>query len=334
MAVKPGKPLCLAAAGRKPVVVLPGFPTSAVFTFHEFVVPVLLELAGAPPEKTGAVRARLPHRVRKEQGRTEFLLVSLLEVPGGLVAYPLGKGSGSVTTFANADGFITLDRQQEFIEADEVVEVHLLGHNVSPADLVFIGSHCAGLDFLLSLLAQRTAFTPKSIIVGSQGGLHAAGRGECDVAGVHLCDEEGVYNRPFVPEGVSLVSGYGRLQGVVYRDEEPDPRSARMVNRNRGSGTRILIDELLAGSRPPGYSFEARSHHAVTAAVAQGRADWGVAIETVASAHGLGFRPLKEERYDFLVPDARKDRPAVRAFLEILGSEEAREGLVALGLHL
>ncbi len=328
--VKPGKPLCLAHAAGKPVVVLPGFPTSAVFTFHEFVVPVLLAMAGAPPEPAGVVRARLPMRINTERGRAEFVLVSLMEGHDGLVAYPMGKGSGSVTTYAKADGFVTLGRQQEFLDAGESVDVRLLGRDVRPADLVAIGSHCVGLDLLLSRLRER-GFTSKALVVGSQGGFLAARRGECDVAGVHLCDESGEYNTPFLEPGMDLVRGYGRMQGVVFRAKEPRLASAPMVNRNRGSGTRVLIDELLGQARPPGYHFEARSHNAVAAAVSQGRADWGVCIRTVAEMYGLGFRPLREERYDFVIPRARRERPAVRAFCEILASEEGRRGLEALG---
>lgn len=326
VALKPGKPLCLAACERKPVVVLPGFPTSAVFTFHEFVAPVLRAMCGLPPAVETTVRARMPVRVNTEKGRAEFLLVSL----SGDVAWPMGKGSGSVTAFARADGFVTLARQQEFVDAGEVVEVRLLGRDVRPADLIAIGSHCVGLDFLLSML-RREGFTSKALIVGSQGGFLAAERGECDIAGVHLCDEKGVYNTPFLKPGMSLVRGYARMQGVVFRDREPDLVKSQMVNRNRGSGTRGVIDELLKGAKPPGHHFEAKSHNAVAAAVAQSRADWGVAIKPVADLYGLKFRALREERYDFVVPESRAKRPAVVAFKRILESDEAKQGLAALG---
>ncbi len=332
VAVKPGKPLLLAVAeGRKPVVVLPGFPTSAVFTFHEFVVPVLAAMAGAPHDTASTVRARVPMRVDSAKGRAEFVLVSLLERDGGYVAYPMGKGSGSVTTFSTADGFLMLDRQEEYVEADREVEVRLLARQLRPADLVVIGSHCLGLELVLRRL-RAEGFTAKTLAVGSQGGLLAASRGDCDVAGVHLCDANGVYNEPFLEDGMTLVRGYGREQGVVYRGEsEPDLKTALLVNRNRGSGTRILVDEILDGARPPGYHFEARSHNAVAAAVAQGRADWGVAIRTAADAYGLGFRGLREERFDFIVPTARIERPAVGAFRRILEDDSTRAALREIG---
>jgi putative molybdopterin biosynthesis protein len=388
VALKPGKPLCLAAvtvggepkAPTKrtiPVVVLPGFPTSAIFTFHEFVAPVIRQLAGRPADPKAIVRARLPIRVNSERGRTEYLLVGLVENPenrgskiedrgsresGGLIdprssildprpslaAYPMGKGSGSVTTFSRADGFVIIPRQREYLEAGDIVEVHLLGQGLRPADLVVIGSHCVGLDYLLGQL-QEQGFRSKFLAVGSTGGLNAARRGECDLAGIHLLDPKtNTYNRPFLTGDLTLIPGYGRLQGIVHRkgDARFEGRSiseavARaladaecvLVNRNRGSGTRVLIDRLLGEARPAGYWAEARSHNAVAAAVAQRRADWGVAIAPVAKDAGLGFLPLQDEQYDFVVPKARMDRPPVKAFREILEKEETRQALAAMGFQ-
>src|SRR6185369_14031216 len=123
VALKPGKPICLAVTNGKPVVILPGFPTSAIFTFHEFVAPVLRAYAGLPVERRHSVEARLPMRVNSERGRTEYLLVGLVQSPIGLAAYPMGKGSGSVTTFSNADGFITIDQHTEILDADSTVDV-------------------------------------------------------------------------------------------------------------------------------------------------------------------------------------------------------------------
>jgi putative molybdopterin biosynthesis protein len=362
VALKPGKPLCLAAVrppGRErpvPVAVLPGFPTSAIFTFHEFLAPVLRRLAGQDEQPAGVVKARLPLRVNSEHGRTEYLLVGLVSTPSksdaparvDYVAYPMGKGSGSVTAFSRADGFVIIPRQREYLERDSVVDVHLLDAAIRPADLVVIGSHCTGLDYLLGELHRR-GLRSKVLAVGSTGGLEAAKRGECDLAGVHLLDPQtDTYNRPYLTEALELVPGYGRTQGVVFRRGDArfegrdvagavaaalaDPACV-LVNRNPGSGTRLLIDRLLGGARPAGYLAEARSHNAVAAAVAQGRADWGVAIEPVARASGLGFLPLRAEQYDFVVPRVRRERPAVRAFADLLASAEARRALAALGFH-
>jgi putative molybdopterin biosynthesis protein len=364
VALKPGKPLCLAAVRRPdgrtvPIVVLPGFPTSAIFTFREFVAPVIRRLAGRREEEDAVVEACLPLRVNSERGRTEYLLVNLVHDPAcglagdaakpqaaSMIAYPMGKGSGSVTTFSRADGFVVIPRQREYLEAGDRVQVHLLSKDVRPADLVVIGSHCVGLDFLLGLLEER-GFRSKVLAVGSTGGLHAARRGECDLAGVHLLDPAtDTYNRPFLDDSLVLLPGYGRLQGVVFRPGDvrfegktvaegaaaalADPACV-LVNRNRGSGTRVLIDRLLGEARPPGHLTEAKSHNAVAAAVAAARADWGVAIAPVARDAGLGFLPLREEQYDFVVPRRRWDRPAVRAFREQLASAAVRRALAERG---
>jgi putative molybdopterin biosynthesis protein len=273
----------------------------------------------------------------------EYLLVGLVRrAGGGLAAYPMGKGSGSVTTFSRADGFLRMGRNTEIVEAGTRVDVTLLGGDLAVADLVVIGSHCVGLDVIASALA-REGVGVKVVAVGSQGGLAAAGRGECDLAPIHLLDAEtGSYNEPFLPEGVRLLRGYRRMQGVVTRPSDKretedllaDP-TLRMVNRNRGAGTRVLIDELLGDRRPPGYPYEPRSHYAVAAAVSQGRADWGVTIETVARQAGLHFRPLRAEHYDFAVPAASWDNPAVTRVREMLRDDAAvRESLAKLGFTL
>ena len=339
VALKPGKPICLAAAGAKPVVILPGFPTSAVFTFHEFVAPVIRRLGGQGVDRRETVAARLALKTTSERGRLEYLLVGLVRrADGVLAAYPMGKGSGSVTAFSRADGFIRIERNTELLDEDAEVEVTLIGRQAPVADLVVIGSHCVGLDLLASELS-REGYTVKVLAVGSQGGLAAARRGECDLAPIHLLDPaSGEYNAPFLDVSLRLLPGYRRLQGVVTRPEESrdlddllaDPE-VRMVNRNRGSGTRVLIDEQLAGRRPAGYPYEPRSHYAVAAAVAQGRADWGVTIETVARQAGLRFCALQPEHYDFAVPADRWDRPAVEAARRLLASPDFRARLEAIG---
>ena len=349
VALKPGKPLCLAAHQDKPVVILPGFPTSAIFTFHEFVAPVIRILGGRQALERASVEARLPVKINSEAGRTEYLLVGLVSRGDQLIAYPMGKGSGSVTTFSRADGFVTIDRHEEIVEAGAEVTVQLLGTELRVADLVVIGSHCVGLDYLLSQLHRR-GFRTKFLAVGSTAGLDAARRAECDLAGMHLLDPEtGQYNRPYLTGDLELVEGYGRLQGIVFRRGDrrfegcsgteaiewvKERADCVMVNRNQGSGTRILIDRLLGGVEPPGYAVQPKSHNAVAAAVAQGRADWGVAIQWVAQRYGLGFLPLEEERYDFVVPKSRADRPAVIAFCRLLAEEPVRHELGRMGFNL
>lgn len=348
VALKPGKPLCLAASNGKPVVILPGFPTSAIFTFHEFVAPVIKNLGGRPRESQETVSATMAVKTNSEIGRTEYLLVGLVKTDQGLSAFPMGKGSGSVTTFSRADGFVTIGRHTEIVEAGQTVDVKLIGRGLVVANLIVIGSHCVGLDYLLSQL-QRQGITSKLLNVGSSAGLAAAQRGDCDLAGIHLLDPNtGEYNRPFLTAALELVTGYQRSQGIVFRPDDQrfagrtvaeivalaqqDPHCL-MVNRNQGSGTRILIDRLLGGAKPSGYAVQPSNHNAVTAAIAQGRADWGVAIEAVARDAGLGFLPFQEEHYDFVVLKERRERPAVQAFLKLLSDKQTRRKLAEMGLR-
>lgn len=349
VALKPGKPVCLAVTDGKPVVILPGFPTSAIFTFHEFVAPVLRAFAGLPPERRTSVQATLPVRINSERGRTEYLLVGLFDAESGLAAYPMGKGSGSVTAFSQADGFVTIGQHQEIVDARTQVDVQLLGSGLEAPGLVAIGSHCVGLDCVLGELQSRGT-TVKALHVGSMGGLAAAKRGECDIAGVHLMDPAtGIYNRHLLDDSLLLVEGYRRMQGLVFRpgDSRFQGRllaeavaaaladaDCTLVNRNPGSGTRVLVDRLLQGRQPPGHGVQTKSHNAVAAAVAQGRADWGIAIDTVAAQYGLGFIPMQEEHYDFVVPKARAARGPVQAFIALLQEPALRGRLAALGFSL
>ena len=346
VALKPGKPLCLAVCDHKPVVILPGFPTSAMFTFHDMIVPVLRRMAGLPPRSDAKVTAKVPVRIASELGRTEFVMVSLVEGEAGLIAYPSGKGSGAITSFAQADGFLRIDALADQMPAGTATEVTLFTPHVRVPDLVIIGSHCTGLDLVTTSLAHA-GMTVRSIAVGSLGGLAAAKRSECDLAPIHLFDEKTEsYNTPFLGAGLELVPGWRRMQGIVFRrdDRRFDGLSAQeavrtavadpaciMVNRNQGAGTRILIDRLLGEARPDGYWNQPRSHNAVAAAVAQHRADWGMTIAPVADAYHLGFIPLAEEHYDFALVVARKDRLAVQAFLAGLASQEARAALEKAG---
>jgi putative molybdopterin biosynthesis protein len=271
----------------------------------------------------------------------EYVLVSLVRGPDGLVAYPTGKGSGAVTSFTQADGFFAVPAMTDSVARGADVRVQLIGAAREPAELVVIGSHCVGLDYLVGVLA-REGMAVKLLNVGSNGGLAAARRGECDIAPIHLMDPaSGAYNTPFLPPGMQLLRGYGRMQGVVFRRDDvrfADGWQAAlttpncvMINRNPGSGTRILIDKILGDARPPGHATQAKSHNAVAAAVAQGRADWGLAIETVAARYDLGFWTLQAELYDFAVPESRFDRPAVQRFAEILARPETKAALVQMG---
>jgi putative molybdopterin biosynthesis protein len=269
-----------------------------------------------------------------------------------------------MTTFSQADGFLRIPTNQEMLARDEVVAVHLLSRDLHLADLTVIGSHCVGLDHLMNGLKQE-GIQGKIINVGSTAGLQAARRGEADVAGIHLLDEQtGEYNRPFVKpgDGLALVRGYVRRQGLIYRpgDELPQPlRFERLIevaakegklvliNRNRGSGTRILFDMRLQSCAPSlslsfdtlteslrGYDTEAKSHNAVAASIALRKADWGLAIDTVAQDYHLAFTFMQDEHYDFVIPADKLSQPAIQRFLALLRSDTARTRLTRIGFQV
>ena len=243
VALKPGKPICLAVNAGRPVVVLPGFPTSAVFTFHEFVAPVLREMAGLAPENRQTVQATLPIRMNSERGRTEYSLVSLVRSETGLSAWPMGKGSGSVTTFSLADGFITIDQNTEILDEGSTVPVTLLGRELAPADLVVIGSHCVGLDFLLGEMRRR-GFTSRVLHVGSMGGVSAAKRGECDIAGVHLMNPAtDEYNRHLLTETLDLITGVSASSGSRVSPRRRPVRRSLGQRRRVGSNRRNWLHD-------------------------------------------------------------------------------------------
>jgi len=344
VALKPGKPLCLAVCDGKPVVVLPGFPTSAMFTFHELVAPALRAMAGLPPRGRTDIEATIPVRMHSESGRTEFAMVALTRGRDGLIAHHVSKGSGAVTAFAQADGFVTVPALADNLPAGTRAMVTLLGPAVAPPGLAIVGSHCIGLDAVVECLAGR-GIQARILATGSQGGLAALRRRECDIAPIHLLDPvTNTYNTPFLSEGMRLIPGWRRLQGLVYRKGDQrfeghnleealrnvlaDPE-AILVNRNQGSGTRILLDRLLQGRRPAGYWNQPASHNAVAASVEQGRADWGMAIRPIANALGLGFLPVGDEHYDFAVWSDSRDAEAIAAFEWAL--REGRNQLHALG---
>jgi putative molybdopterin biosynthesis protein len=253
-----------------------------------------------------------------------------------------------VTAFSQADGFFAIDALAAALDADSEVEVTLIGKSERAPDLVIMGSHDIALDVVVGALTER-GLRARTIAVGSLGGVSAASRSECDIAPVHLVDPAtGIYNKHLLAPGLSLVPGWRRMQGFVFRpgDTRFAGRSAEaalraaladpailMVNRNAGSGTRVLIDSLLRDAKPPGYANQPRSHNAVAAGVAQGRADWGIAIAPVANLYGLGFLPIAPEHYDFLLVDARRQRSAVQAFIEVLQDEAIRDRIRALGME-
>lgn len=358
LAIKPGKPALVAAVLGKPLFALPGNPTSALMVFHSVVKPTIRILAGMSSEtKEPSIEAKLAFKTFSVRGRQELLPVHLVaDESGRYLAYPTLSGSGAVTSFALADGFLKIPADRDIMAKGETVQVQLFSPNIELPDLVIIGSHCIGIDILLRVISKkRTRFSAKTINVGSVGGLHAVKKGEADLGGIHLLDERsGDYNIPFIKryaleERTVLIRGYSREQGLIV--QKGNPKSIHtfedllrpgitFINRNAGSGTRILIDMHLAAAarkkgtpieqlteKIVGYDVEAKSHGAVASAVSQGRVDVGFGIRTVAEQQGLEFIQYGNERFDFLVSRNRMDKPSVALFLNTLRSDEFKRSL-------
>ncbi len=351
--IKPGKPTVIAVVDNKPLFGLPGYPTSALTIFRLIVAPVIRKMAGLPPVvQEDTVSTVLKTRIYAPPGRKYLVSVSLArDKDGNLVAVPTPGGSGTITNLANADGYFEIPEDVEFVDEGERVQVKLFSKDIKLPDLVFIGSHCLGVDLIYKLMRKHWPNINMRILnVGSTGGFMAIKRGEADIAGVHLLDEKtGTYNVPFIEKfGLKnkavLVRGYIREQGFIVAKGNPKDfqgfpdllrEDIRFINRNKGSGTRTLIDielkklarklnlpfeELI--SKIKGYDVEAKTHSAVASAVLHGKADVGLGIRTVAEMFNLEFIPVAEENYDFLISIDSVNKQSTKLFLEILKSEE------------
>ncbi len=358
LAVKPGKPALTALVGGKPLFALPGNPTSALMVFHALVKPTIKGLAGmATQSDEHLVEAQVAFKTFSVRGKQELLPVHVVtDEVGAYLAYPTLAGSGAITSFALADGFVKIPADRDILLEGERVQVHLFSPTIEIADLVIIGSHCIGIDVLLRIMSRHQRQVSSKIInVGSLGGLHAVKRGEADLAGIHLLDEtSGDYNTPFIKrlkleEKVVLVRGYAREQGLITAKGNPKRiqnyedllrPEVTFINRNAGSGTRIIIDMSLTAlarekaisfetltQRIEGYDLEAKSHSAVAAAILHGKVDVGLGIRTVAEQNGLDFIPHSRERFDFAIGKSRIHKNSIRLFLETLKSEEFKQTL-------
>ncbi len=353
IAIKPGKPAILGAQGKKPILGVPGYPVSGILVLTELLRPLLDDWYRTAPQAETVREATLSRAVVSGLKYREFVRVRLGKVGGKLMASPLGRGSGVVTSFMKADGILDIPQGAEGYEAGAGVQVRLL----RPAEelentLVAIGSHDPLLDEAADLLhLADPALYMSSTHVGSMGGIMAVRRGETHIAGVHLLDErDGSYNTAFIKRyfpngGVRLVECVGRTQGLMLPPGNPQGirgledlsrEGLRYVNRQKGSGTRILIDYLCKerGIDPAkiyGYDREEFTHTSVAAQVANRTADAGMGIYSAAQLYGLDFLPVCMEQYDLLIPDAAFDTPMVQRLLEVLGSGAFRERLERLG---
>ena len=351
VAMKPGKPVILAKACGKPVIGIPGYPVSAYLTMENFVYPVLRSFTGSKVPESRDIKAVLSRRLVSSLKHREYVRVRVGRVGDRYVCAPLARGAGAAMSMVRADGFCVIPQEAEGYEAGETVDVTLL---CSPEEIdrtvVCTGSHDMLLDVISDMMSGETeGIRLSSTHVGSLGGLMALQRGEAHITPTHLLDEEtGIYNESYIRslfpgEEMVLVKGVGRIQGLMVAPGNPlgikgidDLTGIKYVNRQRGAGTRVLLDYKLkqAGISPSevdGYDAEAATHMAVAAQVASGEADCGMGVYSAAHAMGLDFIPVGEEEYDFAMRPETLELPEMQSFLRLLTGDEFRAELDRLG---
>jgi len=349
----PGKPTVLGAIEEKPVIGNPGYPVSAIMAFERFAQPLLYAMLGIEQPKRPTVRARTTRKMASRLGLDEFVRVKLGRVGDTLVASPLPRGAGSVTTLTEADGIIAIPSHVEGLQAGETAEVTLLKNTDHLKNtVVVVGSHDNTLDVLANQMrAKDCRFGLSSTNVGSLGGLLALRNGHCHAAGCHLLDTEtGTYNTSYIKQylpkvPVKLVNLVFRQQGLMVARGNPKGitgiedlarKDITFVNRQAGSGTRILLDYRLAAVQVnpediQGYDNEEFTHMSVAVTVLSGAADTGLGIYAAAKALGLDFIPVVKEEYDLAILAAFYEEERVQFMLEVIRSEAFKDQVNRLG---
>ncbi|MDO4983924.1 MAG: molybdopterin biosynthesis protein, partial [Eubacteriales bacterium] len=353
IAMKPGKPAILGISGSKPVLGVPGYPVSGIIVIEELLRPLIELCTENKTDTRQCVNAVLTRPVVSGLKYQEFVRVRMGYVGDKLTASPLSRGSGVVSSFMKADGIMEVSQGCEGYEAGETVKVKLLNSEEKLKNtLVVIGSHDPLLDELADMMhTDNRSVYMSSSHVGSMGGIMAIRRGEAHAAGCHLLDtESGEYNLAFMRKyfskhDVKLVRCVGRQQGLMLQKGNPLNIASfedivrvgvRYVNRQKGSGTRILTDFLckkygLDIASIYGYEREELTHTSVAAQLASGTADAGMGIYSAAKLYDLDFLPVCIEEYDLIIPDYAWDTPMVRQLIETMQSDKFREKILSMG---
>ncbi|MEJ2099090.1 MAG: molybdopterin biosynthesis protein [Desulfobacterales bacterium] len=351
--IMPGKPVIIGAIENKPVFGIPGYPVSAIIAFEQFVQPLLYALLGLPEPERETVEVQPTKKIASKLGVEEFLRVKLGKVGDRIVATPLPRGAGTITSLTEADGIIRIPNHVEGINDNETVSAELLRSLPTiRRTIVIVGSHDNSLDVLENQLkSSHSELTLSSSHVGSMGGLMAIKRGVCHLAGTHLLDtEDGSYNisylAKYLPDTpVKLVHLVQRDQGLIIRPGNPkgikgiedlDRKDLTFINRQVGSGTRILLDYKLKqmnikASAINGYQNEEFTHMAVAVSVLSGAADAGLGIHAAAKALNLEFVPVVTEQYDLAIPLEYFETAPIQILLEIINSQKFKQQVQALG---
>ena len=351
--IMPGKPVVIGAVENTPVFGIPGYPVSAIIAFEQFVRPLINNMLGQPAPTRETVQVGPTRKIASKLGVEEFLRVKLGQVGEQIVATPLPRGAGSITSITEADGIIRIPNHIEGLKDHELATAELLRPLASVRrTIVVVGSHDNTLDILADQIkANYSHLTLSSSHVGSMGGLMAIKKGVCHLAGSHLLDpEDGSYNLSYVKKylaqlDVKLVNLVFRDQGLMVRRGNPKGVKGiedlargdiSFINRQAGSGTRILLDYRLSqiGINPTqidGYQHEEFTHMAVAVAVLSGTADTGLGIYAAAAALDLDFIPVVTEQYDLIIPAVHFKSKNIQLLLETINTGEFRNRVEALG---
>ena len=353
IATKPGKPAILGLIQGKPVIGVPGYPVSAWVVFEIFAKALIKRWSGRPIKEEKTVEAVLSKRLFSSLKNKEYVRIKLGKVMDNLIATPLNRGAGVTMSLVRADGILEIPQTSEGFEAGEKIKVKLLKDLEDIRNtIVSIGSHDLIMDIAGNMMHRKnSAYNLSSAHVGSMGGIMAIRRGEAHIAPIHLLDEKtGIYNIEYIKKylsniDIALIKGVKRVQGIMTKKNNPKSikgiedlmrEDIGFVNRQKGAGTRILVDYLLKKSnidteKIRGYEREMTTHMAVAAAIASGTADMGVGVYSAAKAMDLDFIPIGEEDYDFAIPRAFLGEDMIKLFLDVIKSKDFKDYLHKMG---
>lgn len=351
--IMPGKPLLMGIVREKPVFGIPGYPVSAIIAFEQFVRPLICQMLGQPEPKRPLIEVHPTKKIASKLGVEEFLRVKLGRVENRIVATPLPRAAGMITSITEADGIIRVPNYSEGIKDNEPAQAELLKPlSLIENTIVIVGSHDNCLDVLADQLKARYShISLSSSHVGSMGGLMAIKRGVCHLAGSHLLDTlDGSYNKSYIKRylpgvSVKLVNLVMRDQGLIVLSGNPKNIKGiedlarddiTFINRQGGSGTRILLDYRLKQlnidpAQIKGYDVDEFTHMSVAAGVLSGRADVGLGIYAAAKALGLDFVPVVTEQYDLIIPETYFESENIQILLHTIRTPEFKKQVESLG---
>lgn len=350
--IMPGKPLIIAEVNGKPVIGIPGYPLSALLDFNLFVKPLIKSFYGLEYELPVKQKAKVKRKIPSTAGLKEFVRVNLTEVEKELVAVPQKRGSASMHSLINADGIIPIKESKEGIFSGDLTDVYILkSKNKIKNNLMMVGSHDLSIDKLINQVKKnKEKFELNIQSVGSLSGLVSLKRGECHLAGAHLLKPEtGKYNVSYINdlfknENMAVINLVHREQGLMVKKNNPKNiksikdlinENVKFINRQRGSGTRVLLDYLLKNKKIDktnirGYEREELTHMGAAVQVAEGAADAALGIRAAASAVNIDFIPIKSEKYDIILKKKSLNDPRIKRLIKIIKSKPFKKAVKEL----